>query len=86
MLRNDKWQRETECLDAIALVVGILDHINCITLHAWNETSYNRIWDEATDAQDKAKELHLLLHQKWELLYAAASREARGENDAPANS
>ena len=77
-MTSDKWKRETETLDAIALIVGISDHINCITLHAWNETSFNRIWDEATDCQDKVRDLHLLLHQTWEKLYAAASREARG--------
>ena len=79
MAMSEAWERETECLDAIALIIGISDHINCITLHAWNETSFHRIWDEATDAQDKVADLQVLLQQTWEQLYAAASREARGE-------
>jgi hypothetical protein len=78
-MTSDKWRRETTALDAIAMVVGISDHLNRITLHSWNETGFAQIWDEATEAQDEIAELHLLLQQTWEQLYTAAVREARGE-------
>lgn len=76
---SEAWERETECLDAIALITGISSHVNCARLHAWEETSYNTIWAELTDCLDEIADLHVLLQKTWEQLYAAASREARGD-------
>ena len=80
MAMSEAWENETECLDAIALTIGISDHVNCARRHAWEETDYARIWAELTDCLDEIADLHVLLQQTWEKLYTAASREARGES------
>ena len=69
-----------ECEDQLARVVAIEDCLRVALLHAWNETSFHRIWDELSKAQDECTALHVDLIQLHEQL-----TELVGENDAPAN-
>ena len=57
-----------ECEDLLARLVAIEDCLRVGILHAWNETSFARIWDELTKAQDECTELHVELVQLHEKL------------------
>ena len=52
MARSKAWRKEHQAMDAVALALAVADRLDLIILHAWNETGFNQIWDEATDAQD----------------------------------
>ena len=58
------------CEDQLARLVAIEDCLRVAILHAWNETSFARIWDELTRAQDECTDLHVALVQLHEQLDA----------------
>ena len=69
---NHKWRAENTSLDCIAILLAIQESLRTIALHAWNETSFAPIFDEACTGLDNTEALTDYMKRLQSELYEQA--------------
>jgi archaellum component FlaC len=63
--RNEARAEREQVEDALALVVGVEDHLSVIRVQAWRGGDQAQIFEEATEGRDELRRLKGKLVESW---------------------